>query len=89
MMNRTSYKIQHHHILCFLLVRDLTTIFLLSGLGVEDKRMALAKSRSYSMRFIFFFYIWSKQDVYQSKARTLHGLGQEIGGTFVANPVTS
>jgi len=36
--NRTSYKIQHHHILSFLPLRDLTAIVLVSGMGVEDKK---------------------------------------------------
>jgi hypothetical protein len=32
-----SRKMEHHHILSFLFVRGLTSILLVSGLGVEDQ----------------------------------------------------
>jgi hypothetical protein len=44
---------EHYHILSFLLVRGLTIILVVGGLGVEDNRMASAKTRPYSKRFLF------------------------------------
>jgi hypothetical protein len=41
MKNCPSWKLKHHHILCFLFVCALTTIVLFDGLGVEDQQNGL------------------------------------------------
>ena len=76
-----SYEIKHYHILCILLVRDLTAIVLLSGLGIENKKTGTILFHTINSLCLI-------QTVHLPiKSRTLHGLGQEIGGTFLAGSV--
>jgi hypothetical protein len=41
MNNCASYNTQNRHVLHFQFVRDLTTIFLIGGLGIENKSNGL------------------------------------------------
>jgi hypothetical protein len=81
--NRTSYKIEHYHILCFLLLRDLTVVVLVSWLGVEDKNTGTLLFHTINSQCLV-------QTVYLPiNSKTAQEMGQEIRGTFLAGHVTS
>jgi hypothetical protein len=52
---------EHHHILRFLSVRGLTTILLVSGLGVEDKQNSF-REVPILLHVILFFVGWTKEN---------------------------
>jgi hypothetical protein len=62
------------HTLHFLNVRCLTTIFLVSGLGVKDQHNGLCQVLI--LLHVILLWCWAKEDIYQQKPKTPDKLEQ-------------
>jgi hypothetical protein len=68
MKNCTSCETEQHHSLRFMFVSGLTTILLVSGLGVEDRQKCLCEVPILlHVTFFLFLRILAKGEVYPSK----------------------
>jgi len=61
-------------------MHGLTTIFLVHELGIKDQQIASARTQSYLWGLV-------KEEIYQSKSRTLDELEQQILDTFNTLPL--
>jgi hypothetical protein len=71
---------ENQNILHFLLMRGLTTIFLVHELGIKDRQIASARTQTYLWGLV-------KEEIYQSKSRTLDEMEQQIFYTFTTLPL--
>lgn len=78
---KTALQFKYHHIFGFMVVRGLTNIYLVGGLGVEDHPNSLREVPILPLRFLWG---WTKGKVYRSKSRTLDEMEQKIRDTLAA-----
>jgi hypothetical protein len=71
---------ENQNILHVLLMYGLTTIFLVHKFVIKDQQIASARTQSYLWGLV-------KEEIYQSKSRTLDELEQQILYTFTTLPL--